>query len=408
MAKFFAYDARPYSAWLYNGLIAGLGHQPLHWHLYTLVARWLSAVWVWLGFRTIWQNKPRQATWMALIFLVYPAFFQQHVTVTFSQQWTGYFLYTLSIFLMARSLRSRRWFVPLTLLAMLASACHLAFLEYFAGIELLRPFFLWSIISEEESNPRRRLIATWRAWMMYLVVLGAFVAWRLFFIDLPIDDRNRPEVLFGLFRNPRYYFSRLVQMFFQDTVNILFTVWHETLKPALFAVQKGANLLVNWGIWAVVAAVAAGLMAFLFNQKEAGHSEHFPWYRVAIPAAILGVWLGHAPSWAVGRQAVETGLWADRFALPAIFGASLLLVGLIDMALRLDRHKIILVAVLAALGVGANLRNSQDYLRSWRLQREFYWQLAWRVPSLEVPTALLADKSCFHAWGNTLPRWRST
>jgi hypothetical protein len=77
---FYQYD-RPFSAWTYIGFAPILGTMPLAWHVFTLLLRWWTAVFLWGSLRQIWANKPHQVFWTALLFAVSPIFTQQSVAV---------------------------------------------------------------------------------------------------------------------------------------------------------------------------------------------------------------------------------------------------------------------------------------------------------------------------------------
>ena len=77
---FYQYD-RPFSAWTYLLSAPILGTSPIGWHIYSLLLRWLTVVFLWLTLQKIWPSKPRQTFWIALLFSVYPIFNQQPVAV---------------------------------------------------------------------------------------------------------------------------------------------------------------------------------------------------------------------------------------------------------------------------------------------------------------------------------------
>ncbi|NMC52146.1 MAG: hypothetical protein GYA48_00720 [Chloroflexi bacterium] len=399
LQQFLAYDGRPYAVYFYDWMIKLLGYTPFHWHVFVFAARFLSACLVWLIVRRVWKSQTVQACWVALLFLIYPVFFQQQVSVAFSQHWASYLLFFASIYLMVLAVQIPRARIVLTFFSMLMAGLQLLNVEYFVGIELLRLPLLYILFADRELNAKQRIGMTLKAWVPYALVLIGFVLWRLFFIQLPIEDRNHPEVLFGLVEHPRYYSARLVQMVLQDTLNMFVTAWYKTINPALFAIEKGPSLWVNISIWAGVALVGVVTAFFLFSQNRTDPGTHSRWYQSAVPVGLLGVLLGHAPSWAIGRQAFEGGLWSDRFALPAMFGASLLMVAVIDAVMKNNRQKIILISLMTALAVGANLRNVQDYIRSWQMQTDFYWQLTWRAPGIETPVAIFSDNELFPKMG---------
>src|SRR5512141_1398096 len=70
---FYQYD-RPFSAWTYIVSAPILGTSPLRWQVFTLLLRWLTAVFVWASLRIIWPKKPHQVFWVALLFAVCPVF----------------------------------------------------------------------------------------------------------------------------------------------------------------------------------------------------------------------------------------------------------------------------------------------------------------------------------------------
>src|SRR5512142_2805373 len=54
--KFYQYD-RPFSAWTYIVFSPLLGTSPLPWQLFTLLLRWLSAVFLWASLKQLWPRK---------------------------------------------------------------------------------------------------------------------------------------------------------------------------------------------------------------------------------------------------------------------------------------------------------------------------------------------------------------
>ena len=77
---FYDYD-RPVSAWTYILTVPILGVKPLNWHIFTLLLRWLTVLAMWWMLRGLWPERSRQTAWMAFLFAVYPAFFQQPINL---------------------------------------------------------------------------------------------------------------------------------------------------------------------------------------------------------------------------------------------------------------------------------------------------------------------------------------
>ena len=50
----FLYDGRPFAAYLYIAGFKILGYQPLHWQISTLLIRFLTVLFAWLLFKSLW------------------------------------------------------------------------------------------------------------------------------------------------------------------------------------------------------------------------------------------------------------------------------------------------------------------------------------------------------------------
>ena len=100
---------------------------------------------------------------MALLFAIYPIFFQQAISVIYGQVFILYGVFFLSLGAMVWSIRQARFSKILTTVALVATALHMFSLEYFVGLELLRPLFLWLLFKEKFSRRERirRVIEHW-------------------------------------------------------------------------------------------------------------------------------------------------------------------------------------------------------------------------------------------------------
>ncbi len=172
--RYFLSD-RPFSAWTYIVTMPLLGISPLPWHLFTLLVRWLSVLgFVWV-LRSIWWEQRRAVQWMGLLLAVYPGFTQQPVAVAYSQHFITCALFTGSLALMLRAARQPGFVWRLTLPALIMTLLHLMTMEYFAGLELLRPFLLWIVLHRTGEKPLRTAGRVLKHWMPYLAVRGVFL-----------------------------------------------------------------------------------------------------------------------------------------------------------------------------------------------------------------------------------------
>jgi hypothetical protein len=118
------------------------------------------------------------------------------------------------------------------------------------------------------------------------------------------------------------------------------------------------------------------------------------WLPEALVIAIPGILLGPLPAWMINRQIID-GVHSDRFALPALLGASLLVALIIETCIKGRLRQSIILGLLVGLSISMNIRTAQDFATRWENQRQFYWQLSWRAPSILSPTAIITEQELF-------------
>jgi hypothetical protein len=395
--KFYSFD-RPLSAWTFILTIPLLGTRPIVWHIFTLIIRWLAVVLMWWTLKGIWPRQSRAVTWMAFLFAIYPVFDQQPIAVAYNQHWIVYALFFLSMGLMVQANRRPKWFFPLTGLSLLTAAIHMASMEYFIGLELLRPYVLWILLQEKIPNNRQRLSAALKQWLPYLFILFAYVVYRLFFLKLGGADPNNPELLYNLASQPISASVHLVQIAFQDFINLIASAWYRTVDPVNFDLTDRSVL------FSLAISLVSGLLTLLYLLRlpdEANGQSERPsnWVREAALLGILAILLGPLPVWLTDRQATTSTIYGGRFALASMFGASMLLIALLEWFSPRRARQAIVLGLLVGVAVGFHLRNATVYYKAWLSQTQFYWQLHWRAPQIEPSTAILSDNELFPYMG---------
>jgi hypothetical protein len=388
---FYQYD-RPFSAWTYILFSPLLGTYPFIWQIFTLLLRWGTAVFLWAGLMILWPKKSLQVLWVALLFVVFPIFTQQPVAVAYSQHWLVYLLYFASVYFMLLAQEKRQRFFVYMALSVALAAVELFTMEYFIGLELLRPVFLWIYFYEREPGLpavqmlRRVLGAAW----IYLVLLFAFVVWRLFFLHLAGIDPNRPKFFVALKNSPIPTLIDLGQKIFQDLTFLIFA-WITAINPANIDLHSPFFLL------SLVAAVlACFFLGWVISRYHPGQDTgpQDVWHMQAMVFGLSAVILGTLPVWWIDRQ-ISVGPLGNRFSLAAMFGLALLIVGFLEWLTPRKNAKIVVVCVLIGLAIHTNLYTAKAYQQSWEKQRTFYWQLFWRAPYIQPGTALISDDEIF-------------
>lgn len=386
LKEFFFTDSRPLAYLVYAPLFKLLGVQPIHWQLYALFTRYLIAFIFWGILNQIWQGEFKRNAIVAAIFLVYPVFMLQPMSVMFALHWTMYLVYMLSVFLMFKALENARYFYLFIVPALLFEGLHLLMIEYFVGLELLRPVFLFVFFRNESIQQRWK--KTLKMSSVFLVITFIYIVFRSSYSALLGYDRNTPVVLFQLFQNPLPTIGFLIQTLFQDFAEIFFKAWYETLQPAFFSFGERTTLFIWLGV-----LLFSVFSFFYFSQRENFDSDGDSWAKEMLFVGFFAVLFGLAPGWAVAKTVhTSNPLWNDRLAMASMFGAAMMLSGFVFLLFKQNEYPFLFLAVLIALAIGANLRVGLRYKASWEKQQKFYWQLYWRAPQIEENTAFVSDQ----------------
>lgn len=385
---------RPFSAWTYVLPLPLLGINPTNWHLYILVLRWLTGLGAYWTLIQLWPLKKREILFIVFLFTVYPAFWQQSISVAYSQHFTTYLMFFISMGSMLAALR-RKNSILLWGISLLTAGAHLLTMEYFWGLELLRPVFIWIFLAQTEPEVKKRIIKTVQIWLPFLAIFMGALIYRFFIINLA-EDPN-PVTIFNLFSsNQLNNLLDLSQKIIRDLSYILITGWYTTFQIDLI------DRLVPFQIAAWVLVACAGLVSYIFfrNTKTTpDQSDNSSWPKQALLLGFLIIIVGTIPGWAVNRF-ITVGRYSDRIALPALFGASIILVTILTRLVSSYKKQILLVGILVGLATGAQFRMENDFKWDWIMQQRVYWQLYWRAPMVMENTVFMTDGGLFKYTGD--------
>ena len=402
---YFAYD-RPTSAWTHILLMPILGENPARWQIFTMLMRWLTAVNIWWCFSLLWPKYKRQAAMTAMLFAVYPTFTQQAISLAYHQHMLQYALFAFSLAAMVKAARSPNRFWLFTWLAVLAEILQLTITEFYCGVDLIRPVLLWIIFNESQPDKRARLKKTVLHWLPYLVPLVGYTFWRLFILEFPIPEPHSLGLVAVLRSSPIQGLIQLGRYALTDTLYILTSSWQGAISLRSALATDGDHFY-SWMMGILAAMVAFFGICHQWPQKnsEPTHQDQNPdrnWFFQAILIGLLVTLLGPVPIWLTGAQSLGD-VHANRFALGSMFGASLLIVAVIEWAAHPGRHaKAIMLALLIGLAVSFHVRVSNDYRKDQAGFRSFFWQLSVRAPHIEPYTALIAHDETYPAQLSTV------
>ena len=386
---------RPFLAPNYMLTIGLVGTNPLAWQAFAVLIRFATGLAALFALDAVWPDHKRVTLTAALLFLVFPGYSQQWVAVTHvNQELIPLICYLLSFGLSARAIRNPSRFVPFAIAAVLLQIIGVFQTEYFFGMEIFRVFFIWAIISETAQGFRPRLIQTLKRSLPYLLVWIANAAWLFYFYTY--GTYQSYAVTLG--ENPSTTtatFASLVQALGDALYKTLLLSWTQVFGQ-LAHVFPGASAWLAVGLMVVTFGLVlyTGIQAHRHtdahdNSQPNDQTNKLQNY-LTIFAGLVGLLAGRLPSWIAGLPLTLQSSY-DRFMVSMMFGAALLLAGLLEL-IRRERIRTTLTSLLIALAVGSQFLSGNIFRRDWEGQRALYWQFAWRIPALAPGTVIFTKE----------------
>lgn len=399
LSELLLYDSRPYAAWLYIFAFRLLGFNPLAWHVFALLSRFLTVCAFWIFLRTLWHDRKIEGIYISLLFAIYPFFMLQPFAVGSTHHWFGFFVFNLSLILMVYAIQTNNYKKNIVIiLALLLEVLHLFTSEYFAGLELIRVAILWILISRVESSFSKKLFQTVLNWFPYLAILGIFFYWRVVIFENPEGVlRNEPVILNLLLNNPFQAITFLLNAFITDFVSVLTIGWGRATDTSTFSLSSPFVLF-------KISICLLGFVLIYFYFRKLNTStanEKDDWSNNSLALSLVALMTGGLPIWFIGRSIVESKnlLSASRFGIPAMFGAALLIFLLVDYFISEKSKKNLFFSFLFLLAINFHLDNTKEFQYSSEKQERFISQLLWRAPAIESGTAILTDQEVLGVMG---------
>ncbi len=388
--KVFTIDRPPlgYLFWLTTAIF---GQSILGWQIFGFVSRWLSCLAFWWFLKQVWQDKPEPVAWAAILFTVYPGFYQQYIPITYSHMYIILALVLFSLGMMVKGLKTKGKFWLFYIVSLLSATYSIFTLEYFFGLELLRPVFAWIALKEIQSNFKDRLKNVIRICLPYWGMIALFLYWRL---DIHQTPRGHVRFSTDSITNIVNEIRSLGLVILQDVYQSSLLAWVQTFN---------LNKLYRFGLMPTLAygllilVVAASIIYFLVKyhlkiKDETIIPRSFYWGLILL--GIVALFAAGWPFW-MTKLPIELYFPWDRFTLAMMAGVSLLFTGVLGLLPTRPTIKICLLGVLVGAAVGTHFRTANDYRREWNTEKDFFWQIAWRAPQIKPGTALITSELPF-------------
>jgi len=373
--------SRPFWGMIYQLTLPVIGPNPWVWQLLAIVLRWFTALLLWAILRILWPAHSKPAFWASLLFLVYPGMGQHFIAMMYSHFYIVLSCYLLSIYLSLLALKDEKYRWVLFGVSWLLAAVNLLTMEYFYFLEFARIFLFWQMLTGRNKNRTQKTVLYF---LPFLLIFSGVTFWRMTFFTFQnasyryvLLDAFRDDFLAGLL-----LFINNVALSFWRTV---FEVW---LYPLLTLGLSGFGPLTLALMLVLLFSIIflVGIYLFKFTTNDSDDREF------ARQAGFIGLvfWgLSGGSVWVIG-VVPQLNFSIDRFMLPFMLGASLLLASLIAL-IKNRRSQMILVALLVGFAASRHFRLEDIFRHDWATQQDFFWQMTWRIPALEKGTILLSN-----------------
>lgn len=384
---------RPVWGLLYQLSIPILGYQPMVWHLFGLFWHWAASFAFWGMLRVVWPQQRRQIFWVALVFLLYPGFAIQYISLTVGHMWLVYTIFMVSMLLTGLALRTlkrqpgywmkNRRFWLYSGAGLLFSLANTLFMEYFLPLELTRFLLIFVILRDDLAGFWKPAWRTLLHWLPYAVVLLVVVIWRAFFFKVQTYYYDLSFIT-RLKVNPIEALWSLLQRMGSDIYEATAGAWARLVGAPLEFKPSGTILVLYAAV--VVGAVFLFALLLIRRRKDEQGFGRRDWGWQAILFGFLSMLTAGWPFW-VTELTVIPAYFSSRFTMPFILGSSLVLIGVLELIpWRVWRSAILALALGGA--VGTHLLIANDFRLDWIQNKRMIQQFAERVPGL-VPGTLI-------------------
>jgi hypothetical protein len=379
---------RPLIGWVYAAVFKLLGPNALAWQLYALILKMLSGLFfLWLA-RRVWPEKRLETTCAALLFVLYPGFYQQPVAATFTTDLLGLNAAFVSIALTIYALQTRKRMLQVlaTLAAVALGLFYVALYEATIGLEVVRWTLVWYWLWRE--NPAGFKTVTLRALktlLPYLLMIAGFVIWRLFFFESVRRATNLNVLLADYASDPLYGLSQVFFGYLKDLFETVVSAW---FVPFYQFTAEGRYTDFLSGLGVALAVLAPVAVYFVWVRRRYGDPEPGdPFARQILLLGLVAVAIPSAVIVVLGRNVLFSSQW-DRYTTQSMLGVALLVLGAILYYLRGFARWAVFFTLLF-LAVMTHYHSAAYYARFWNLERNSVWQLSWRAPALQPGTTVI-------------------
>jgi hypothetical protein len=378
---------RPVLGLFYGLPLAVLGESPLPWQLFAILCRWLFSLSVYFFLDSLFPDQKSTNKLIILLFTVFPGFTQQYISVIYSHAFLIFGLYFFSLQLFVHAVKSHRLF-PLGWISILFALICMAATEYLVGLEVLRPFIIYLIIHREqlESSIRKKIQASMRRWLPYLLAGAGFVFYRIYLASSVLYKVSQTE---NFARSPLVTLLNLALVTLQNTFTALITAWQQMFLPFTKLEFHSLTAIVYLAVFLFTFFISAAWI-FGFLKKKPDYIQREYKNSLLLGGSLVLVFAG-IPFWAANFK-LDVNFPADRFFLPFMLASSTIIFLFISLLWKKKFLFSVFFGLIFSLSLASHVYQANVYRNEWDRFKDFISQVSWRMPSLEDNTLLVTDQ----------------
>lgn len=398
--EYFTYD-RPFQSWTYYLLFPICGDSAFLWQLSVILARWTAGLSLYYSFLIVFPRQKILLQWATFLFVVFPGFADQFASVSYGSHFIVYTVFGLSLLFLALAFKTPNKFWLYFPISLVFTTVHLFTMEYFVGLELLRPLIIFWLLTDNGHIKGKLFFKTILNWLPYLVIFGVYIYWRMVIYtqnDFGVEYSNSPYFFIKLMNDPVNAIMSLLQSVYSDLHFLMVDIWASRVLPTSIDLQS-----LSFWLAIIIGIGFAFVLTLFFHEQSEDDGFHLTKKEIIRNSlfSFAIFFFGLFPIWSSLRQ-ITIGKWSDRFGIPVIFGISIIVFTLLFIVISKPKTRKIFFILIVGLSISFQIQNANTYRKDFIQQKNFYTQLTWRIPSLEpgtiiyspgIPTSKEADYS---------------
>ncbi len=382
---------RPARAYVMQLVYNLFGDRVLYYHLSAYLYRFLASWALFWALDMIWTQYKKPNFLIALLLLIYPGFLSQFNPIDYQAQLLCLCLAMASIAFTVKAIKVQNPAARLTWigLSIITGILYPALVDYMLGLEVLRLGLIVQIVSQENKPGfKEYLQRIIRLWLPFISAPLVFLVWRLFFFETERRATDLGAQFGQVFSSPLgglWWFVNWIQ----DTFRVVLLAWAVPFYNLVFNLRL-KDFLVGTGLGLlVVLLVLTGLLgSWKLNPRTFADETDSQWKKQTLLTGAITAVLALLPVIVANRHA-DFGDYS-RYTLASAAGVAMILTVFV-FSINSAQWRIALVASLVFIASLTHYANAVNAVGETENVRNFWWQVAWRVPNIKPGTTLVAN-----------------